>query len=166
VVTAQRHAAPRYAATLTAPAADFIHDVAPGGAFCVTPRPAPGQPEPPVSVCGVFALTWREGDPVAPNLGRLALRLAVPLTQAVLRKQGRRVANATGTRNVIVQALLWMYVQLMKDRAAHPRDPLAVRVVRLCAAPMVLPDKRGHRSRIVGEEYEWCWWYSTILSAG
>ncbi len=166
VVTVQRHAAPSETATLAAEAADFIHEVEPGGAFCVTPRPAPGQPRPlgePVCVCGIFALTWQED-----HLTQLALRLAEPLAKAVLRKMARGfareaqqgpyapvTANAAATLDVIVQALLWMYVQLMHDRAAFPRDPLAVRVARLCAAPMVLPDKTGHRSRIVGEEYEW-----------
>ena len=30
----------------------------------------PGQPGPPVCVCGLFALTWQAGDPFDPNLSR------------------------------------------------------------------------------------------------
>jgi hypothetical protein len=168
VITARRHATPTEATTLAAQDADFIHEVKPGGAFCVTPRPAPGQPVPPVCICGVFALTWQEGWPVVPNLTQLALDLATPLTQAVLRKMAPRfkrearkgphapaTANAPATLDVIVQALLWTYVLLLKDRAEYPRDPLAARVARLCATRIALPDKRGHRSRTLGEEFEW-----------
>ena len=63
-------------------------------------------------------------------------------------------ANAPATLDVIVHALVWTYVRLLRDRAEHPRDLLAARVARLCASPTVLPSKKGHRSRIVGDEYE------------
>ncbi len=168
LVTTRRHAAPRYAETLAATAADFLHEVTPGGACCVTLRPARGRPGPPVCVCGLIALTWPTGGPVEPDLNQLALDLVDPLAQAVRQKLARRftreaqpdpdapvTVNAVATLDAIVQALLWLYVELMKDWADRPRDPLAVRVARRAAVPMRLPDKRGHRSRIAGEEYEW-----------
>jgi hypothetical protein len=83
------------------------------------------------------------------DLNALALRLIWPLAQAVRRKLAQHFkreatpqpdalvrANAQAALKMIVQALLWTYVRLLKDRAEHPRDPLAVRVARLCAAPM------------------------------
>jgi hypothetical protein len=104
----------------------------------------------------------------AADLGLLAHRLAGPLVEAVLGKMAQRFAReakkgphhpvrayVTATLDVIVQALLWTYARLLEDRALHPRDRLAVRVERLCARPLVLPSKKGHRSRTVGDEYEW-----------
>jgi hypothetical protein len=168
VVTMPRHVTPSETAMLAAEAADFIHEVEPDGPFCVTRRPAPGEPGPPVCLCGAVALTWQEGRPVDPALRDTAWQLAEPLTQAVLRKMASHfpreaqkgpdapvTANALATLDVIVQDLLWTYTRLLRDWADHPRDVLAVRVARLCAAPMVLPDKTGQRSRVVGEEYEW-----------
>jgi hypothetical protein len=104
----------------------------------------------------------------AADLDRLAHRLAGPLAEAVLEKMAQRFAReakkgphhpvrayAAATLDVIVQALLWTYARLLEDRALSPRASLAVRVERLCARPLALPSKRGHRSRIVGDEYEW-----------
>jgi hypothetical protein len=102
------------------------------------------------------------------DLDELALRLVWPLTQAVRKKVAQRFkreaqrrpdapvqANATATLDAILQALLRTYVQLLRDRAHHPRDALAMRVARLCAAPIDLPSKKGQRSPSTGEDYEW-----------
>jgi hypothetical protein len=104
----------------------------------------------------------------AADLDELALRLVWPLARAVRRKLAQRFkreakkrpdapiqANALATLQGILQALLWTYGQLLRDRAEHPCDALAVRVARLGAASMALPSKKGHRSPMAGEEYEW-----------